>query len=103
MLVPAKDTIADILSADLQFKTFMNALEQNDLASDLAKEGDFTVFAPTDEAFEKLDSITAQKVLGSGGCARDIIQSHILNNIVCSGIVENRVKVSLEADAIFPR
>merc|ERR1711915_1077522 len=66
----------------------------NGLNELLAKEGHFTVFAPTDEAFEKLDAITRDRVLGNGGCARDIIQSHILSDIICSGIVQHKVKVS---------
>jgi len=91
---PAKNTISDILGNDLQFKTFMSALETNGLSEMLSKDGDFTVFAPTDEAFEKLNEVTREKVLGNGGCSKDIIQSHILNNVVCSGIVETNVKIS---------
>lgn len=94
VIVPAKNTISDILSNDLQFKTFMSALEANDLSEMLDKEGQFTVFAPTDEAFEKLSEETREKILGNGGCSKDIIQSHILNNVVCSGVVENRVKIN---------
>jgi len=94
VIMPAKNTIADILGADQQFKTFVSALEVNNLNEMLAKEGHFTVFAPTDEAFNKLDEVTKEKVLGNGGCAKDIIQSHIIPNIICSGIIENKVKVS---------
>ena len=94
VILPAKNTISDILATDNQFKTFMSALEANNLSEMLAKQGHFTVFAPTDEAFEKLDELTREKVLGNGGCAKDIIQSHILPNVICSGIVENRVKIS---------
>jgi len=94
VILPAKNTIYDILGTDLQFKTFMSALETNDLGEVLAKEGHFTVFAPTDEAFEKLDELTREKVLGNGGCAKDIIESHILSSVICSGIVENKVKIS---------
>jgi len=94
VIYPAKNTISDILANDLQFKTFWSALEANSLSEILAKEGHFTVFAPTDEAFEKLSELTREKVLGNGGCSKDIIQSHILNNVVCSGVVENKVKIS---------
>jgi len=94
VILPAKQSIAEILETDLQFKTFVLALESNGLNEMLAKEGHFTVFAPTDEAFEKLDAITRDRVLGNGGCARDIIQSHILSDIICSGIVQHKVKVS---------
>merc|ERR1719483_1465004 len=94
VILPAKNTIYDILGTDLQFKTFMSALETNDLGEVLAKEGHFTVFASTDEAFEKLDELTREKVLGNRGCAKDIIESHIISSVICSGIVENKVKIS---------
>jgi len=94
VILPAKNTIADILATDLQFKTFVSALEENNLSEMLTNDGHFTVFAPTDEAFEKLDEDTREKVLGGGGCAKDIIRSHILPNIICSGIVENKIKVT---------
>jgi len=105
VILPAKNTISDILATDLQFKTFMSALESNSLSDMLAKDGHFTVFAPTDEAFEKLSEISREKVLGNGGCSKDIIQSHILDNVVCSGIVENKVKISniLGRDMIMDR
>ena len=90
VILPAKNTISDILATDQQFKTFRSALEANSLSELLAKEGHFTVFAPTDEAFEKLDELTKEKVLENGGCAQDIIQSHILGNVVCSGIVKTK-------------
>ena len=93
VILPAKQSIAEILETDLQFKTFVLALESNGLNEMLVKDGHFTVFAPTDEAFEKLDAITRERVLGNGGCARDIIQSHILSDILCSGIVQHKVKV----------
>jgi len=106
VILPAKKTITDILASDLQFKTFMSALETNDLDRMLSgDDGHFTVFAPTDAAFEKLDEITREKVLGNGGCSKDIIESHILNTVVCSGIVDHRVKVSniLGKDMVLSR
>ena len=39
VILPAKNTISDILATDLQFKTFMSALEANSLSEMLAKEG----------------------------------------------------------------
>merc|ERR1711915_1055094 len=93
VIAPAKNTIFDILAADDQFKTFKGALEAKGLNEMLSKAGHYTVFAPTDEAFEKLDELTKEKVLGNGGCSGDIIQSHILPSVICSSIVERRVKV----------
>lgn len=48
--------IADTLSGDARFKTFVNALKSADLLDSLKEKGPFTVFAPTEEAFAKLPS-----------------------------------------------
>ena len=81
VIVPAEGTIADVLSSDLHFGTFMSALEKTELASQLAEEGHFTVFAPTDSAFSKLSLEDREKVLGEGSCAGDIIRSHVLQEV----------------------
>ena len=81
VLVPAVDTITEVLSADLHFKTMMAALEAAELSQLLAGPGHFTVFVPTDEAFEKLDEATRARILGSGGCSKDLIMSHILSEV----------------------
>ena len=80
--MPAVGTIADVLSSDLHFGTFVSALEKADLAGMLSEEeGHFTVFAPTDSAFEKLEELTRQKVVGGLGCGGDLLRSHILHEV----------------------
>ena len=81
VIVPAEGTIADVLSADEHFKTMMDALEANDLGEMLSQPGHFTIFVPTDEAFEKLDGKTRDRILGNGGCSADLIKSHILSEV----------------------
>jgi len=93
VVVPASDTIAEVLSADLHFKTLISSLESNNLIEMLSEPGHYTIFAPTDEAFEKLDEATRMRILGNGGCSSDLIRSHILSEVVCSGIVDAPVKV----------
>jgi len=93
VVVPASDTIAEVLSADLHFKTLISSLESNNLIQMLSEPGHYTIFAPTDEAFEKLDEATRKRILGNGGCSSDLIKSHILSEVVCSGIVDAQVKV----------
>jgi len=94
VIVPAEGTIADVLSADEHFKTMMDALEANDLGEMLSQPGHFTIFVPTDEAFEKLNGKTRDRILGNGGCSADLIKSHILSEVVCSGVVDSQVVVT---------
>jgi uncharacterized surface protein with fasciclin (FAS1) repeats len=48
-------TIADIARGDPRFSTLVTLLVQADLAGTLANDGPFTVFAPTNDAFARLD------------------------------------------------
>lgn len=50
---PGKNVV-DMAAANGSFKTFGNALRRSGLADTLKGEGPFTLFAPTDAAFEKL-------------------------------------------------
>jgi transforming growth factor-beta-induced protein len=47
-------TIAEALAEDGRFTALLDALEATDLAETFATAGDYTLFAPTDEAFERL-------------------------------------------------
>ncbi len=47
-------TIVEVASANEDFETLVAAVTAADLAETLSGEGPFTVFAPTDEAFEAL-------------------------------------------------
>ncbi len=47
-------TVVDIAVSNSDFSTLVEAVTKADLAGALSAEGPFTVFAPTNEAFEKL-------------------------------------------------
>ena len=57
----AQKTIVDVAVGNKDFTTLVTALKAADLVSALQGEGPFTVFAPTNDAFSKIDS----KTLGS--------------------------------------
>ena len=71
---PASGTIADVATANGNFTTLVSALGATDLAGTLANaEGKFTVFAPTDEAFAKIDTsgLTNEQL-------KDILLYHVI-------------------------
>lgn len=47
-------TIVDVASSNESFDTLVQAVQAADLAGTLSGEGPYTVFAPTDEAFNQL-------------------------------------------------
>lgn len=57
------NTIVDIAAADSSFSTLVAALEAADLTPVLAGEGPYTVFAPTNAAFEALPPGTVDALL----------------------------------------
>ncbi|MEO0853031.1 MAG: fasciclin domain-containing protein, partial [Cyanobacteria bacterium J06648_11] len=59
----AEETIVDVATAAGSFGTLTQALEAADLVETLESDGPFTVFAPTDEAFEALPAGTLEELL----------------------------------------
>jgi uncharacterized surface protein with fasciclin (FAS1) repeats len=56
-------TIVEVAAGDETFSTLVQAVEAADLADTLAAEGPYTVFAPTNEAFEALPEGTVEQLL----------------------------------------
>ena len=59
----AQNTIVDVAVGNEDFSTLVAALKAADLVGALQGEGPFTVFAPTNEAFAKIDSKTLNSLL----------------------------------------
>lgn len=57
------ETIVDIAMTDGSFNTLISALEAAGLKDQLGESGEYTVFAPTDEAFAKLPAGTLEMLL----------------------------------------
>ena len=62
------------------FRTLLTALEAADLVGTLSGQGKgpFTVFAPTDEAFAKIDPATLQSLLNDPAALRQILLYHVV-------------------------
>jgi len=94
VIVPAKHTVGEIISKDLGFEQFSEALDKSGLMNQLTGEGQFTVFAPSDAAMDKLDGNIKDRLMSGSGCAADILKNHILPNVICSGIIEGKAKTN---------
>ena len=98
VLLPAADetmemeeptmSIAEIAVADGNFTTLVAALEAAGLVETLAGEGEFTVFAPTDEAFAALPAGTIETLLADPeGALTDILLYHVVDGIAAAEAV----------------
>lgn len=70
--------IVDTAVAAGQFKTLAKALGEAGLVSTLKGKGPFTVFAPTDEAFEKLPQGALENLLKDKEQLRKVLTYHVV-------------------------
>jgi uncharacterized surface protein with fasciclin (FAS1) repeats len=91
-MVEAK-SIVDIAVEDGRFTTLVAAVQAAGLAETLSGEGQFTVFAPTDDAFAALPEGTVESLLEEPeGALKEILLYH-----VAEGVVPAETVVTLES------
>ena len=74
--------IVDTLTVDGRFSTLVTALDTADLVDVLKGEGPFTVFAPTDAAFEALPEGTLDALMADVPALTDVLLYHVVPNQV---------------------
>merc|ERR1712242_92279 len=84
---PALKTIAGTAAGEPALSTLLAAVKAADLAGTLSGEGDFTVFAPTNDAFAKLPEGTIPFLLKPENkqALADILLRHVLPNRIEAG------------------
>ena len=79
------ENIVEIASGDEQFSTLVAAVDAAGLVETLSGEGPFTVFAPTNDAFDALPEGTLDSLLEDPeGALTDILQLHVVSGAVLS-------------------
>ena len=68
-------------------------MKNSELLADLEKNGDMTVFAPTNAAFEQLDKNVLEAYIRGENCIDKILQHHILPKVLCSSGVTSVINV----------
>ena len=81
------NTIVDIAVADGRFTTLVTALQAAELDSVLSGEDQFTVFAPTDEAFANLPEGTLDSLLADIPALKDVLLYHVTSGSVLAADV----------------
>lgn len=79
-LASTEETIFDVASSSETFSTLVSALDEAELSTVLQGDGPFTVFAPTDEAFEALPEGTVENLMEPEN--RDILVSLLTYHVV---------------------
>jgi uncharacterized surface protein with fasciclin (FAS1) repeats len=70
------------------FKTLVTAVKEAGLVDTLSGKGPFTVFAPTDKAFDKLPRGTVESLLKDKGKLTEILTYHVVPGEVTSSQVK---------------
>jgi uncharacterized surface protein with fasciclin (FAS1) repeats len=88
-VAPAQ-TVVEIASGNPEFSTLVSAVKAADLAETLSGDGPFTVFAPTDAAFERLPAGTLDSLLEPANKPQlaDILTYHVVPATVMAEDVE---------------
>ncbi|XP_006753627.1 PREDICTED: transforming growth factor-beta-induced protein ig-h3, partial [Myotis davidii] len=101
VLTPPMGTVMDVLKGDNRFRMLVAAIQSAGLTEMLNREGVYTVFAPTDEAFQAMPPGELNKLLGNAKELASILKYHIGDEILVSGGVEALVRLkSLQGDKL---
>lgn len=88
--------IVDTAASDGSFNSLITAIKAAGLMNTLKGSGPFTVFAPTDEAFDKLPQGTLESLLRSENKKKlvEILTLHIVPSRLSAADVSGRAKIS---------
>lgn len=84
VITAVSNNVQTIIEVDDDLETLRTAIAAAGLTAMLETEGHYTVFAPTNEAFEKIPSQTLNRILGDPVALRDMLNYHILRNMQCA-------------------
>ena len=71
-------TITDLVASDARFSTLLAAVSAAGLADTLASPGPFTVFAPTNAAFDKVPAATLAGLLADKEALTKVLLRHVV-------------------------
>lgn len=112
VLLPPRRTVVDVVVESPDHNTLEAAVLAADLAGTLSGDGPFTVFAPTDAAFDALPAGTLDELLiDPAGQLTDILLYHVLSGQVLSTdlmdgqvattLLGSDITVTIDANGVF--
>ena len=104
--------IVDTAVADGRFTTLVDALTQADLVTTLSDaDATFTVFAPTDDAFDAVDSAALSALLADNAALTEVLTQHVIaaevnsisayaaNGTSVETVSGNTIDISIDTDS----
>lgn len=90
----AQGNIVQVASANADFETLVQAVQAADLVATLQGTGPFTVFAPTDAAFDKLPAGALQGLLADRAALRNVLTYHVVAGELTAASLQGRSYVT---------
>jgi len=105
VLIPQEmPDIVDVATAAGQFKTLVGALQATELDDVLRGDGPFTVFAPTDEAFEKLPNWLLNFLVNNPKYLEQVLLYHVVSGDLNAGeVLASRSLKTVNGRSVYPR
>lgn len=90
------ESIVELATGDKNLSTLVRALQAGDLVDTLKGKGPFTVFAPTNDAFDRLPDGTLEDVMKPENKAKlqDILKHHVVQGRQMSSKVAKQSTIS---------
>ncbi|XP_033486933.1 periostin, osteoblast specific factor b isoform X3 [Epinephelus lanceolatus] len=78
------NTIRDVIEIDDDLTTLSDVAQNSGLLEKLGQSGHYTLFAPTNEAFESLGSDVLERLQGDKEVLKALLNFHLLDSVQCS-------------------
>ncbi|KAK3561053.1 hypothetical protein QTP86_026384 [Hemibagrus guttatus] len=78
------NNIQDVLDIEDDLSSLNTVASNAGLLEMLGKPGHFTLFAPTNDAFSKLDKEVMDRLMGNKGALKALFNYHLLDSVQCS-------------------
>jgi uncharacterized surface protein with fasciclin (FAS1) repeats len=84
--------LVQALEAQGNFSTFVNAIRTAGLEEQLSGDGQYTVFAPTDEAFAKLPEGKLEELMADPEALKELVSLHIVQESIPATAITEEAK-----------
>uniref|UniRef100_A0A8C0EXQ9 Periostin n=1 Tax=Bubo bubo TaxID=30461 RepID=A0A8C0EXQ9_BUBBB len=101
VLTAVGNTIQDFIEVEDDLSSLRAAAITSDVLDTLGRPGHYTLFAPTNEAFERLPRGVLERIMGDKVASEALMKFHILNTLQCSeAITGGAVYETLEGNTV---
>uniref|UniRef100_A0AAY4EZ16 Periostin n=1 Tax=Denticeps clupeoides TaxID=299321 RepID=A0AAY4EZ16_9TELE len=78
------NTIQSVIETEDDLSSLYSAVSTSGLLDKLGQPGHYTLFAPTNDAFDKMDSDVLERLMSDEVVLKALVNYHLLNSVQCS-------------------